>query len=131
MASAQSSANAVASRFMLNRSFDANRIFSFSLRKVYGINHTRANLLCDKFGISRTAKMEHIPEHKLSQVEDYVKKNFTINRELKREIAVNIQNKIQAGTWEGLRLEYGLPAHGQRTHSNASTAEKLKDKYGA
>ena len=41
--------------------------------------------------------------------------------DLRKEVSLNIKRLIEMGSYRGLRHRRGLPARGQRTHTNART----------
>jgi len=123
MASAASAASS--GRLLFNRLFDKNKVFSVQLTHVFGFGFFQAKVICSRVGINPLAKVSEIPEFKIEQCQDFVKKNYVINRDFKRVYQMNIEKLIASGRYRGKRLELGLPAHGQRTHTNARTARKL------
>ena len=70
-------------------------------------------------------KIAHIPDRILREIEDYLGSSFTTGRALKQQRQERVKFLWKLGTYRGLRLFQGLPARGQRTHSNAQTAKKL------
>ena len=44
-----------------------------------------------------------------------------VEGDLRREVAMNIKNKMEIGSYQGLRHKKGLPVRGQRTRTNART----------
>ena len=51
-----------------------------------------------------------------AQVEKYV-----VEGDLRREVQMNIKNKMEINSYQGTRHKKGLPVHGQRTSRNART----------
>ena len=51
-----------------------------------------------------------------SEVEKYV-----VEGDLRREVQMNIKNKMEINSYQGTRHKKGLPVHGQRTSRNART----------
>ncbi|MDQ0513611.1 small subunit ribosomal protein S13 [Mycoplasmoides fastidiosum] len=41
--------------------------------------------------------------------------------DLRKEVSLNIKNKMEIGSYEGIRHRRGLPVRGQRTRTNART----------
>ena len=46
---------------------------------------------------------------------------FVVEGELRREVQMNIKNKMEIKSYQGIRHIKGLPVHGQSTRSNAKT----------
>jgi small subunit ribosomal protein S13 len=45
----------------------------------------------------------------------------TVEGELRREVQMNIKNKMEINSYQGVRHKKGLPVRGQRTNRNART----------
>jgi small subunit ribosomal protein S13 len=48
-------------------------------------------------------------------------REFTVEGDLRRQVAMNIKRLMDLGCYRGLRHRKGLPVRGQRTHTNART----------
>lgn len=116
--------------YILNAAIPVDKVLSFGLLKVYGIGHSTSRYICDRLGISATARVNQLPDWKIQELENFVKNNFVISKELKRTVMMDVQRKIESGSYVGSRLAEGYPVRGQRTHTNARTAKKLKRSYG-
>jgi small subunit ribosomal protein S13 len=57
--------------------------------------------------------------------------SFTIEGELKREVASNIKRLKDIGSYRGSRHAKRLPARGQRTKTNARTLKGAKKTMGS
>ena len=55
-----------------------------------------------------------------SKMAEFIDK-YTIEGDLRREVNMNIKNKMEINSYEGVRHKKGLPVRGQRTSRNART----------
>jgi small subunit ribosomal protein S13 len=82
------------------------------LTYIYGIGRTRAKSILHRIGVSFDKKIADLTE-------DEVK--GAVEGDLRKEVSLNIKRLIEMGSYRGLRHRRGLPARGQRTHTNART----------
>ena len=50
-----------------------------------------------------------------------IDRDYRVEGDLRREVAMNIKRLMDLGCYRGLRHRRGLPVRGQRTHTNART----------
>jgi small subunit ribosomal protein S13 len=55
------------------------------------------------------------------RVRELVDREYTVEGDLRRQVAMNIKRLMDLGCYRGLRHRKGLPVRGQRTHTNART----------
>jgi small subunit ribosomal protein S13 len=55
-----------------------------------------------------------------------IDKDYAVEGDLRREVAMNIKRLSEIGCYRGLRHRRHLPAHGQRTKTNARTRKGPK-----
>ena len=55
------------------------------------------------------------------QIREAVDRDFVVEGDLRRDVAMNIKRLMDLGCYRGLRHRRGLPVRGQRTHTNART----------
>ena len=55
------------------------------------------------------------------RVRELIDREYTVEGDLRREVAMNIKRLMDLGCYRGLRHRKGLPVRGQRTHTNART----------
>ena len=55
------------------------------------------------------------------KVRNFIDENYTVEGDLRRDVAQDIKRKIEIGCFQGIRHRRGLPVRGQRTHTNART----------
>jgi len=62
-----------------------------------------------------------LSEDEVSKIREHLEKNFDVEGELRRVIAMNVKRLMDLGCYRGLRHRKGLPVRGQRTHTNSRT----------
>ncbi|GAA2978599.1 30S ribosomal protein S13 [Kitasatospora sp. NPDC096077] len=92
-----------------------------ALTYVYGIGRTRAQQTLAETGVNPDVRVRDITEDDLVKLGQYIDANYTVEGDLRREVAADIRRKVEIGCYEGLRHRRGLPVRGQRTHTNART----------
>jgi small subunit ribosomal protein S13 len=55
------------------------------------------------------------------QVREVIDRDYLVEGDLRRDVAMNIKRLMDLGCYRGLRHRKGLPVRGQRTHTNART----------
>ena len=55
------------------------------------------------------------------QIREAIDRDYVVEGDLRREVAMNIKRLMDLGCYRGLRHRRGLPVRGQRTHTNART----------
>ncbi len=91
------------------------------LTYVFGIGRPRANAILESLDIDYNTKVRDLSDQEVLRIRQYIDANYTVEGDLRREVAQNIKRKIEIGCYQGLRHRRGLPVRGQRTHTNART----------
>jgi ribosomal protein uS13 len=55
------------------------------------------------------------------QIRETIDRDYMVEGDLRREVAMNIKRLMDLGCYRGLRHRRQLPVRGQRTHTNART----------
>ena len=97
-----------------------------ALTYIYGVGRTRAAETLAATGVSPDVRVKDGTEEDLGKLRDYIKANFKVEGDLRREVQADIRRKIEIGSYQGLRHRRGLPVHGQRTKTNARTRKGPK-----
>ena len=92
-----------------------------SLTYIYGIGQTRAKQICGTIGIPDARRVHQLTDDEVLRIREFIDREFTVEGDLRREIAMNIKRLMDLGCYRGLRHRKGLPVRGQRTHTNART----------
>lgn len=65
--------------------------------------------------------MNELTEAQVDRIRELVDREYLAEGDLRREVQQNIRRLIDIGSYRGLRHRRSLPAHGQRTRTNART----------
>ena len=91
------------------------------LRYIHGIGPAKAKEIMEKVGISPDRRVSDLTESEIIQIRETIDRDYLVEGDLRREVAMNIKRLMDLGSYRGLRHRKGLPVHGQRTHTNART----------
>lgn len=91
------------------------------LTYIFGIGRTRSNEILKKTGINPDTRVRDLTDDEIARLRDTIEKNYTVEGDLRREIALNIKRLIEIRCYRGIRHRMGLPVRGQRTKTNART----------
>ena len=97
-----------------------------ALTYIYGIGPARAAKVLEKTGIDPDTRVKDLNEDQEAKLREVIEGDYTIEGDLRREVAMNIKRLNEIGCYRGLRHRRGLPVHGQRTKTNARTRKGPK-----
>ena len=98
-----------------------NKRAVIALTYIYGIGATKAREICTKIGIPDAKRVNQLSDDEVLHIREAIDRDYTVEGDLRREVAMNIKRLMDLGCYRGLRHRKGLPVHGQRTHTNART----------
>ena len=96
------------------------------LTYINGIGRTSANKILELAQIDPDTRVKDLTDEQEAKLRDVIDKNFTIEGDLRREVALNIKRLTEIGCYRGLRHRRGLPVRGQRSKTNARTRKGPK-----
>ncbi len=91
------------------------------LTYIHGIGRTKAKDICKACGIPAERRVSELSEQEVIGIRESIDRDYTVEGDLRREVAMNIKRLMDLGCYRGLRHRKGLPVRGQRTHTNART----------
>src|SRR5512141_2900555 len=97
------------------------KAISYALPYIYGVGLHSAFEICKRAGIDQAKKVDELTEAEVKAIRDTIEADFKVEGDLRREVQQNIKRLMDLGCYRGLRHRKGLPANGQRTHTNART----------
>lgn len=98
----------------------AKRI-DIALTYIHGIGHVKAAEICKKSGVSPEMRVHKLSENEVIKIREIIDRDYVVEGDLRREVAMNIKRLVDLGCYRGLRHRKKLPVRGQRTHTNART----------
>ncbi len=99
----------------------SNKRIEIALTYIYGIGRTTAQKILKEAGIDFGKKAGELTEEEVAKIREIIDRDYKVEGELRKEIAMNIKRLMEIGCYRGLRHKMGLPVRGQRTRSNART----------
>ena len=96
------------------------------LTYVYGIGRTSATKILEETGINPDTRVKDLTEDEIAKLRDAIDEGYTVEGDLRREVALNIKRLTEIGSYRGIRHRRGLPVRGQRTKTNARTRKGPK-----
>jgi small subunit ribosomal protein S13 len=92
-----------------------------ALTYIYGIGPTSSKKILEEARVSPETRTSTLTEDQVARIRDVIDANYRVEGDLRKEISMNIKRLMDLGSYRGLRHRKGLPARGQRTHTNART----------
>lgn len=100
------------------------------LTYIFGIGRSKSNEILAKTGINPDTRVRDLTDDEISRLREIIDKEYKVEGDLRREIALNIKRLIEIGCYRGRRHRLGLPVRGQRTKTNARTRKGPKKTVG-
>ena len=98
-----------------------NKRVEIALTYIHGIGQHFAKEICEKASIPHERRVNELSEQEVIQIRELIDRDYMVEGDLRREVAMNIKRLMDLGCYRGLRHRRGLPVRGQRTHTNART----------
>ena len=92
-----------------------------ALTYIHGIGNTKAAEICGKVGIPAERRVNELTDDEVVRIRETIDRDYSVEGDLRREVAMNIKRLMDLGCYRGLRHRKGLPVRGQRTNTNART----------
>jgi small subunit ribosomal protein S13 len=99
----------------------ARKRAEIGLTYIYGIGRTRAKSILYRTGVDADKKIADLTEEEVNKIRTLIETEGAVEGDLRKEVSLNIKRLMEMGSYRGLRHRRGLPARGQRTHTNART----------
>jgi len=98
-----------------------NKRVVIGLTYIHGIGRAKAEEIIAKVGIPPERRVNQLTDSEVIQIREAIDRDYLVEGDLRREVAMNIKRLMDLGCYRGLRHRRGLPVRGQRTHTNART----------
>lgn len=93
---------------------------------IFGVGRTLSNKILETCAINPDTRVKDLNDEDISKIRDTIENGYTVEGDLRREIAMNIKRLTEIGCYRGRRHRMGLPVRGQRTKTNARTRKGPK-----
>ena len=97
-----------------------------ALTYIYGIGRKSAQDILAKTGINPDTRAKDLTEDEVAKLRDEIENSYTVEGDLRRDVALNIKRMVEINCYRGIRHRKGLPVRGQRTKTNARTRKGPK-----
>ena len=97
-----------------------------ALTYIYGIGRTSATKILEETGINPDIRVKNLTEEDEIKLSKVIADKYTVEGDLRREVAMDIKRLVEIGSYRGMRHRKGLPVRGQRSKTNARTRKGPK-----
>jgi len=103
-----------------------NKRIQVALTYIYGVGISTASRILKESGVGPSVRTDDLTDEQISAIRQTIEGDFKVEGDLRRDVQGNIKRLMDLGCYRGLRHRRGLPARGQRTHTNARTRKGPK-----
>ena len=96
------------------------------LTYIYGIGRTSADQILKVADVNPDTRVRDLTDDEVRRLSEIINADYTVEGDLRREIAMNIKRLQEIGCYRGIRHRKGLPVRGQKTKTNARTRKGPK-----
>jgi len=103
-----------------------NKPVGTALTYIYGLGRNSAQKICEETKVDMQTRVSDLNDEEVRLIRTSIQQNYKVEGALKAEVNMNIKRLIDINCYRGSRHKMGLPAHGQRTRTNARTRKGRK-----
>jgi len=103
-----------------------NKRVEVGLTYIYGIGPSASKNILAAADVDPNTRVRDLSESEESRLRQAIDKQYIVEGDLRREVAMNIKRLSEIGCYRGVRHRRHLPVHGQRTKTNARTRKGPK-----
>ena len=92
-----------------------------ALTYIYGIGLKSSQKILAQNGVNPDTRVKDLTEEEISKLRETIDANYTVEGDLRRQVALDIKRLMEIGCYRGIRHRKGLPVRGQNTKNNART----------
>jgi len=96
------------------------------LTYIYGIGRTSSNKILAAAQVNPDTRCRELTDDEVKRLSEVIERDYTVEGDLRREVALNIKTLQEIGCYRGIRHRKGLPVRGQNTKNNARTRKGPK-----
>ena len=103
-----------------------NKRIDIALTGIYGIGRMLSSKILADANVDPSIRTSDLTEGQVNDIRKVVDGDYTVEGDLRKDIAMNIKRLQDLVTLRGMRHRKGLPVRGQRTSTNARTRKGPK-----
>ena len=96
------------------------------LTYIYGIGRVSATKILEKAKVNPDTRCRDLTDEEVKAISEVIDADYTVEGDLRREVALNIKRLQEIGCYRGVRHRKGLPVRGQTSKNNARTRKGPK-----
>ena len=96
------------------------------LTYIYGIGRTSSGKILEQANVNPDTRVKDLTDEEVTRIRDIVEEHYTVEGDLRRQVAMDIKRLKEIGCYRGIRHRRGLPVRGQKTKTNARTCKGPK-----
>jgi small subunit ribosomal protein S13 len=97
-----------------------------ALTYIFGVGLPTSQKILAQTGVNPDARVRELTDAEIARLRDVLEREYRVEGDLRRQIALNIRRLIEIGSYRGYRHRRGLPVRGQNTQTNARTRKGPK-----
>lgn len=97
-----------------------NKRIDIALQAIYGVGPKVAKNIVEAARLNPLMKASELDPNQVNEIRKALDE-YTVEGDLRREVALNIKRLVDLGCYRGIRHRKGLPVRGQRTKTNSRT----------
>jgi small subunit ribosomal protein S13 len=101
-----------------------------ALTYIFGVGPSTSSKILSQTRVNPDTRVRDLTETEVSRLREVLEREYRVEGDLRRQIALNIRRLQEIGSYRGLRHRRGLPVRGQRTSTNARTRKGPKRTVG-
>jgi small subunit ribosomal protein S13 len=109
----------------------SNKRIEIGLTYIFGVGLSTSHKIIAATGVNPDKRVKDLTDEEVAKLRSVIENNFKVEGAQRTEVAMNIKRLMDTGSYRGLRHRRGLPAHGQRTRTNARTRKGPKRVAGS
>jgi small subunit ribosomal protein S13 len=99
-----------------------NKRMEVALTYLYGVGRVLSRQILAAAEVSLDKRTDDLDDNEARRIRETIEqRGLKVEGDLRRDVGLSIKRLMDLGCYRGLRHRKGLPARGQRTHTNART----------
>lgn len=90
-----------------------------ALTYIFGVGLPTSQKVLAQANVNPDTRVRDLTEEQANRLREIVDRRYTVEGDLRRQVAMNIKRLTEIGSYRGVRHRRNLPVRGQRTKTNA------------